>query len=285
MSSRQAGLFSLSCMLPLLRLILRVVFRLLYNEMAFTYDLVSWGVSLGQWRSWQRAALPYLRGRRVLEIAHGTGNMLLDLVALGFEPVGLDISRAMGQIARRKLGRRRFTLPLVRGQAQTLPFPNGSFPSILSTFPTEFIMQPAVIAEFHRVLQPGGTVVFVPTADITGLTLSDRFARWLFRVTGQSAGDWFAHFKTAYADAGFSARVERVRLPRRCVLLFGQEGPGLSGSARDAAHLVCSITQFGSTRSINAGVASGIAMHTWVRQHAFPDAGDDYGPTREDLAR
>jgi tRNA G18 (ribose-2'-O)-methylase SpoU len=62
--------------------------------------------------------------------------------------------------------------------------------------------------------------------------------------------------------------IESVHLPRRCVLLFGQEGPGLSDEARSAAALVCSIAQYGSTRSINAGVASGIAMHTWIRQHA-----------------
>ncbi|GAA4865735.1 MULTISPECIES: TrmH family RNA methyltransferase [Saccharopolyspora] len=62
--------------------------------------------------------------------------------------------------------------------------------------------------------------------------------------------------------------VERTELPRRCVLLFGQEGPGLRADAREAADLVVSIAQFGSTRSINAGVAAGIVMHTWVRQHA-----------------
>ncbi len=62
--------------------------------------------------------------------------------------------------------------------------------------------------------------------------------------------------------------IEGVTLPRRCVLVFGQEGPGLSSAVRAVADPVCSITQFGSTRSINAGVASGIAMHTWIRQHA-----------------
>jgi tRNA G18 (ribose-2'-O)-methylase SpoU len=62
--------------------------------------------------------------------------------------------------------------------------------------------------------------------------------------------------------------LETVRLPERCVLLFGQEGPGLTAEARKAAALTVSIAQFGSTRSINAGVAAGIAMHAWVRQHA-----------------
>jgi tRNA G18 (ribose-2'-O)-methylase SpoU len=64
-----------------------------------------------------------------------------------------------------------------------------------------------------------------------------------------------------------SVPLEVTRLPRACVLLFGQEGPGLSAAAREAADQVCSIAQFGSTRSINAGAAAAVAMHTWVRQH------------------
>ncbi|HEX9696472.1 MAG TPA: RNA methyltransferase [Actinomycetota bacterium] len=59
-------------------------------------------------------------------------------------------------------------------------------------------------------------------------------------------------------------------LPRACVMLFGQEGPGLSEAARAAVERTLSIPQFGSTRSINAGVASGIAMYEWVRRHAVP---------------
>jgi tRNA G18 (ribose-2'-O)-methylase SpoU len=67
--------------------------------------------------------------------------------------------------------------------------------------------------------------------------------------------------------------METGTLPRRCVLLFGQEGPGLSGVARSACAEVFSIAQYGSTRSINAGVASGIAMHAWIRAHAGPPPG------------
>lgn len=64
--------------------------------------------------------------------------------------------------------------------------------------------------------------------------------------------------------------IETAALPRACVLVFGQEGPGLSDAVRVACTTVLSIAQYGSTRSINAGVASGIAMHTWIRQHAEP---------------
>jgi tRNA G18 (ribose-2'-O)-methylase SpoU len=71
--------------------------------------------------------------------------------------------------------------------------------------------------------------------------------------------------------------IETADLPERALLLFGQEGPGLTPEARAAAALAVSIAQFGSTRSINAGVAAGIAMHAWIRQHADLGAvpGDD----------
>ncbi|MBA3575067.1 MAG: RNA methyltransferase [Pseudonocardiales bacterium] len=65
-----------------------------------------------------------------------------------------------------------------------------------------------------------------------------------------------------------AVRLETADLPRRCVLLFGQEGPGLTPEAKAGAALTVSIAQFGSTRSINAGVAAGIVMHAWIRRHA-----------------
>ncbi|WP_415973000.1 TrmH family RNA methyltransferase [Rhodococcus sp. 077-4] len=69
-----------------------------------------------------------------------------------------------------------------------------------------------------------------------------------------------------------SVPIETAELPRECLLLFGQEGPGVTASARESASMTVSIAQFGSTRSINAGVAAGIAMHSWIRRHADLDA-------------
>lgn len=65
-----------------------------------------------------------------------------------------------------------------------------------------------------------------------------------------------------------SVPLENTDLPRNALLVFGQESVGLSPEVREACELICSIAQYGSTRSINAGVAAGIAMHTWVRDHA-----------------
>jgi len=65
-----------------------------------------------------------------------------------------------------------------------------------------------------------------------------------------------------------SVPIETAVLPRKALLLFGQEGPGLTDEAHNVASMTLSIAQFGSTRSINAGVAAGIAMHAWIRQYA-----------------
>jgi tRNA G18 (ribose-2'-O)-methylase SpoU len=74
-----------------------------------------------------------------------------------------------------------------------------------------------------------------------------------------------------------SVPVETTPLPQKCVLLFGQEGPGLSPEAIAAANVVVDIAQYGSTRSINASAAAAIVMHQWVMQHRF-----GVGPGRND---
>lgn len=209
-----------------MRRFVRFYFRLLYDELAWSYDLVSWVVSMGQWRSWQRAALPFLPVGRVLEVGHGTGNMLVDLVRGGYRPLGLDLSARMGGLARRKLrrvlGEQSKHIALLRAGVDALPFANGAVPALLSTFPTEYIGRPAAIAEFYRVLAPGGVLVSVPAAQITGPALPDRLADWLFRVTGQAANataaaDPWSPLLARYAAAGFAARIEQVSLPRSVV--------------------------------------------------------------------
>ena len=78
-----------------------------------------------------------------------------------------------------------------------------------------------------------------------------------------------------------SVPLETYDLPRECVLVFGQEGPGLSEPMRAACTAVLHIEQFGSTRSINAGAAAAIAMHAWVRRHVFHQRPLPAGPPSE----
>lgn len=103
-----------------------------------------------------------------------------------------------------------------------------------------------------------------------GAMVTDRYQHVRHHPTVEEFLDWTAAHDLPVIgidNLPGALPLERADLPRRCVLLFGQEGPGLSEPARKACAAVYSIAQYGSTRSINAGVASGIAMHAWIRAY------------------
>ncbi len=217
--------------------LVRVGFRLLYNEFAFTYDAVSAVVSLGAWRCWGRAALPYLNaapGDPVLEIAHGTGNLHLDLHAAGYRAVGIDLSPNMGAITQRKLKHANRSSTLVRARAQALPFKDAQFKAVVSTFPAEFIVVPETLYEVHRILEPGGRFVIVPNAGLTSKGLGAQGLEFLYRITGQReesptgedtrpAVDVVRFF----ADIGFDAEIHHVPCPRSLVtVIVAEKGSG-----------------------------------------------------------
>jgi tRNA G18 (ribose-2'-O)-methylase SpoU len=104
-----------------------------------------------------------------------------------------------------------------------------------------------------------------------GAMVTDRYQHLRHHPDVQTLADWCAAEGlpiVAIDNTPGSTPLETTPLPRRCLLIFGSEGPGLTDEARAAAQATCSIAQYGSTRSINAAVAAGIAMHTWIRQHA-----------------
>jgi tRNA G18 (ribose-2'-O)-methylase SpoU len=112
-----------------------------------------------------------------------------------------------------------------------------------------------------------------------GAMVTDRYQHEYHHATVADLVDWAADAPSGDGARGIpiigidnlpgSLPIETYDLPRHCILLFGQEGPGLSPEARDASVAVLDIAQFGSTRSINAGAAGAIAMHAWVRRHVF----------------
>ncbi len=165
--------------------IIRFAFWILYNPLAWAYDLVSWVVSMGHWRDWQRTVLDELRGKRVLDLACGTGNLLIDLSAAGRHPVGLDISPHMVRVTRRKLRSSGIDIPLLRGRGQQLPFANAAFDSVVCTFPTDFIVTPAALGELARVLRPGGQAIIVAMAQLPTNNLWGSLLEFLYRITGQ----------------------------------------------------------------------------------------------------
>jgi tRNA(Leu) C34 or U34 (ribose-2'-O)-methylase TrmL len=104
-----------------------------------------------------------------------------------------------------------------------------------------------------------------------GAMVTDRYLHVWHHADAAAFAAWCAG--TGLAIAGIdnvpgSVPIEGFAMPRECVLVFGQESTGLTPAVQAACEVICHITQFGSTRSINAGAAAAIAMHTWVRQHA-----------------
>ena len=214
------------------RSFIRLFFRLLYHELAWTYDLVAWIVSFGQWKVWGRAAIPHVQGPRVLELAHGPGHLLAAMTRTGFAPVGLDLSPQMGRLARARLLRaypamnrradtarpaqaawsqstqsRVSTPGLVLARAQAMPFRSSSFNSVVSTFPAEFIVQAETLKEIARVMQDGGRAVVVPGVAFKR-SLPARALEWLYTVTGQQEPAP-PRLAEALAKAGLAIKFER----------------------------------------------------------------------------
>ena len=204
----------------LLQSLLRVFFKLLYHQFAWTYDLVAGVVSLGRWKDWVQTALPYIHGR-VLEIGHGPGHLQATMHKRGLLAFGLDESRQMGRQSMRLLKRKGFPANLTCGLAQHLPFSDAVFDTVTATFPSEYIFALETLAEIRRVLAQGGNLVILPSAWITGKGLLKGLARELFAVTGQ-AGPIEATIHAIKARlwaSGFDFRYELVETAGSRVLI------------------------------------------------------------------
>lgn len=209
----------------LLRPFLRFFFWHFYHGFAWTYDFVAAVVSIGRWNDWVLAALPYVKGSRVLEIGHGPGHLQAGLRQSGCTAIGLDESRQMGHLARSRLLEQGVAnINLVRGVAQCLPFPSSAFDSIVSTFPAEYIFEAQTISEIQRVLCDGGRYILVPAAWIVGGRTLDRAARWLFRATNQvprlPAQVFTERLQTQLEQAGFRTGAETVEVRSSEVLVI-----------------------------------------------------------------
>lgn len=156
--------------------IVRWLFELLYHSRTL-YLLASTIPFAGQWRVWQRLALERVTGVDTLEVGCGIGTLLGDTLSRGYHARAIDRSPQMVAATRRELRRR--GLPVAPdtvqlASVQTLPFADASFDSVISTFPTDYIADPATLREIARVLRPGGRLVIVLGASLLPARLALR---------------------------------------------------------------------------------------------------------------
>jgi len=162
-------------------------FHHLYHSFAWTYDFVAAVVSIGRWDDWTRTITPFVQGSKILEIGPGPGYLHRLLRDHGLSAVGLDESMQMIRLAKSCLEKADHkTINLARGLAQALPFPNAKFDTVISTFPSEYILDPNTLSEIHRVLREDGHFIVLPAAWIVGRSILDRAAAWLSQITGET---------------------------------------------------------------------------------------------------
>ncbi|WIG58079.1 MAG: Methyltransferase type 11 [Ktedonobacterales bacterium] len=147
----------------------RIVYTLF--ETLYRNRLLYWFASTipfaGQWRTWQRLVIPHLRGHDVLEVGCGIGTLVADMVRAGYVCTAVDRSPQMVAATRARLRRHGLsTTSVFEADVRQLPFAGASFDSVVSTFPTDYIFDPAALSEITRVLRPGGRLVIVIGAEI-----------------------------------------------------------------------------------------------------------------------
>ncbi|MBW8009990.1 MAG: methyltransferase domain-containing protein [Chloroflexi bacterium] len=203
---------------------LRMFFHLLYNQFAWTYDLVSSSVSVGMWNDWVVSIAGDLDGAYILELGHGPGHLQEALITANKNAFGLDKSPYMSGIAKKRLGNKGLSYALVSGESQHLPYPSNKFKCVAATFPTEYIISPDTLSEIYRVLISGGKLIIVPLAWITGRSLLHKAAALLFRITGQ-VSDWDENQLSPYSQAGFELETHFREIKASKVLVISAQKP------------------------------------------------------------
>jgi ubiquinone/menaquinone biosynthesis C-methylase UbiE len=208
--------------------LLNFLFHLLYHSLAWSYDLVAWLVSFGNWRSWINTALPYLVGPNILELGFGTGHLQRVLQSEGVRVFGVDESFQMCL----RVNRVEYCLcdngyahyfNVIRGITQSLPFPNRVFNSVVSTFPSDYIFDPHTLYEISRVLLPGGKFVIVLSATLSDKNILSKIYSLLFRLAAPPL-DWQLAFINALSKVHLVGKFHWVNLPTSHVgLIIGEK--------------------------------------------------------------
>lgn len=180
------------------RRLLGGLFDLIYRLGRWVYDPLTRVFFGREWHRWRQTILPWVSGRRTLEIGCGTGELLEDLAERSPIVVGMDLSASMLAPARAEA--RGVGAALVRGSGRTLPFRDDTFDTVVTTFPAGYIARPDTLDEIARVLRPGGHFLAVVSARFTRFQWRRPFIHPILRVAYGSSHsmnrlpqDWLGH--------------------------------------------------------------------------------------------
>jgi len=175
-----------------------------YSRLARVYDL---GVkAMPVWRAWLRHALEHLEGPRVLEVSFGTG-WLLTQYSDEFEAHGIELNEKMTTIARRNLERAGRQARLQRASVEALPYPDGSFDTVLSTMAfTGYPDADTAMSELRRVLRPRGRLVII---DVDYPTNGNRLGTTLVRLWKRT-GDLIRDMSRLLREFGFDVSDQEI---------------------------------------------------------------------------
>jgi demethylmenaquinone methyltransferase/2-methoxy-6-polyprenyl-1,4-benzoquinol methylase len=131
--------------------------RFFNSDTAPSYDLVAGLATFGRDTAWKEQILGIISGKKgdVLDLACGTGILSSMLKGAGWEVSGIDLSPEYLQVARRKTGQ-----PCAEGTAEVLPYRDGTFDAVVSSYLAKYADAGMVAGECWRVLRPGGIAVF-----------------------------------------------------------------------------------------------------------------------------
>lgn len=163
------------------------LFTRLYHEFAWLYDLIATLVSWGHWQAWVLAISQELRGD-ILELGCGTGYLQAHLQgrAARHTVLGIDRSRQMLRLTRKRCMNHGLHPQLMAAQAEHMPISAQRFDTIVATFPSEYILRDATLAEIRRLLRPDGQLLVVLSASLPGPGWYRALVELAYRLTLQA---------------------------------------------------------------------------------------------------
>ncbi len=212
----------------IISLLLSRFFDWLYTSLAWAYDAVANLVSLGRWRNWVLAILPYTTPTPTLEVGFGPGHLLAASSQRDSPIYGIDLSRQMCRLARNRLQKAGQIRRIARADFSKAPFADESFSRIVATFPAPALLSPQAAKEFQRLLKPGGILVVLLSVQMNGVTLPERGIRWLLQGLGpdQNEAQATETLFRVYQEQGLNPTWRWIRCGQDDLLVLFFQKPG-----------------------------------------------------------